>query len=49
MPATSYRLYFDGDPATRGQLDGVEEITVEQEIDLAWEARLPKPGMEPGQ
>ncbi len=43
MPATRYRLYFDDDPATREQLDGVEEITVEQEIDLAWEARLQIP------
>ena len=43
MPATRYRLYFDDKPATRKQLDSVEEITVEQEIDMAWEARLQIP------
>lgn len=40
MPATKYRLYFDNAPATREQLDSVEDITVQQEIDIAWEARL---------
>lgn len=43
MPATRYRLYFDDKPATREQLDSVEEITVEQEIDMAWEARFQIP------
>jgi hypothetical protein len=37
---TEFRLYFDNEPATREQLDQVERITVEQEIDMAWEARL---------
>lgn len=40
MPATRYRLYFDDKPATREQLDSVEGVTVEQEIDMAWEAQL---------
>jgi hypothetical protein len=43
MPATLYRLYFDGSPSSRAQLDLVEKITVEQEIDVAWEARLEVP------
>jgi hypothetical protein len=43
MTATRYRLYFDDEPATREQLDEVEEIRVEQEIDMAWEARLEVP------
>ena len=43
MLATRYRLYFDDKPATREQLDSVEEITVEQEVDMAWEARLQIP------
>ncbi len=38
-----YRLFFNNNPATREQLDSVEEITVEQEIDMAWEARIQIP------
>jgi phage protein D len=40
MPAVAYRIFFDNKPATREQLDRVEEITVEQEVDMAWEAHL---------
>ena len=40
MPDIQYRLYFNNNPATREQLDRVEEITVEQEVDMAWEARI---------
>src|SRR5688572_9409818 len=43
MAATRYRVYFDNTAATREQLDCVEDITVEQEIDMAWEARLQIP------
>lgn len=43
MPACEFRLYFNNRPASREQLDRVEEITVEQEMDLAWEARLQIP------
>lgn len=43
MPAVRYRLYFNDRPATREQLDRVDEITVDQEIDTAWEARLKVP------
>lgn len=41
--ATEFRIYFDGDPATKDQLDQVETISVEQQIDMAWEARLEIP------
>jgi hypothetical protein len=40
MAPTEYRIYLDNEPATRGQLDLVDEVTVEQQIDLACEARL---------
>jgi hypothetical protein len=40
MPAVRYRMYVDDQPATRDQLDRVEEISVDQEVDTAWEARL---------
>jgi hypothetical protein len=43
MPAIEYRMFFNNNPATRGQLDRVEEITVEQEVDMAWEARVEIP------
>ncbi len=39
----NYRLFFNNNPATREQLDRVEEITVEQEVDMAWEARIEIP------
>lgn len=43
MPHTEYRLYFNNLPATREQLDRVEEIVVEQAVDMVWEARLQVP------
>jgi hypothetical protein len=43
MAETAYRLYVNNGPATREQLDQVEEITVEQTVDMAWEARLEIP------
>jgi hypothetical protein len=43
MPASLYRMYLDNQPASHAQLDQVEEITVEQEVDMAWEARLQIP------
>jgi hypothetical protein len=43
MPSVRYCLYFDGRPASREDLDRVDEITVEQEIDAACEARLKIP------
>lgn len=43
MSQIEYRLYFNNTPATREQLDLVEEIVVEQSVDMAWEARLQVP------
>lgn len=43
MPTAFFRLYVDDAAATRDQLDSVEMITVEQEMDMAWEARLDIP------
>jgi hypothetical protein len=40
---TEYRLFFNNEPATREQLDRIETITVEQQVDMAWEARLEIP------
>ena len=43
MTGAEYRLFFDGTAATREQLDRVEAITVEQEVDRPWQARLEIP------
>jgi len=43
MPAIEYTMYFDNNPATREQLDQVEEITVEQEENMIWEAQIKIP------
>jgi hypothetical protein len=43
MPAVTYQLYFDNQPASQTQLDLIDEIEVHQEIDMAWEARLTVP------
>ena len=43
MPEVEYRLFFDNNAAARQQLDMIEEITVDQEVDMAWEARLQIP------
>jgi hypothetical protein len=43
MAAAEYRLYLDDEPASREDLDWVDEIVVEQEMDLAWQARLQVP------
>ncbi len=40
MPQAAYRLYFGDRPATSDELDWVEEIVVDQEMDMAWEARI---------
>jgi len=40
MPAVSFRMYFGDRAATESELERIEEITVEQEIDMAWEARI---------
>ena len=40
MPGTAFRMFFDDTAATVEQLRQVEEITVEQEMEMAWEARI---------
>jgi hypothetical protein len=43
MPAVEHRMFFDNDPADQERLDKFEEIVVEQEVDMMWEARLKMP------
>ncbi len=43
MPNIVYRMFFNNNPATSEQLDRIEDITVEQEIDMAWEANIQIP------
>jgi hypothetical protein len=38
-----YRLFFDNKAAQREQLNKIDEITIDQEVDMAWEARLQVP------
>ena len=40
MQTAKYRVYLDGKPLDRRQLDNVDTITVEQQMDKAWQARL---------
>lgn len=40
---TSFKLFFNDEPASAEQLERVDTITVEQEVDMAWEARLEIP------
>ena len=43
MPDIEYRLFFDNTAASNQQLDMINQISVEQEVDMAWEARLQIP------
>ena len=43
MGCCQYRMYLNGAAATTAQLARFEDITVEQEMDMAWEARLQVP------
>jgi hypothetical protein len=38
-----YRVYYNGIPATKAQLDEIEEIIVEQEVGRVWEAKIKIP------
>jgi hypothetical protein len=38
MATVEYRLLFNGKAATQRQLDLIESITVQQDVDMAWEA-----------
>ncbi len=40
MPETEYRLFFNNNAASQELLETISEVTVEQEVDMAWEARL---------
>jgi hypothetical protein len=43
MSVVEFKMFFDGTAATQEQLDKVEEITVDQAVDRAWEARIKMP------
>jgi hypothetical protein len=43
MPTIEYRLFFNNAPANQKQLDLVESVEVDQDVDMAWEARLEIP------
>jgi hypothetical protein len=43
MPTIDYRFFFNNAPAKRAQLDMVESIEVQQDVDMAWQARLEIP------
>lgn len=43
MPTIEYRLFFNNQPAKQAQLDMVESIEIDQDVDIAWEARLEIP------
>lgn len=40
MAATSFRMYFGTRPATEEELGRIEQIVVDQEMEMAWEARI---------
>lgn len=40
MGAVEYKLFINGASATQDQLDKIDEITVDQAVDRAWEARI---------
>lgn len=43
MPNIEYKIYFDNQPAAKDVLDRIDEIVVEQQINMMWEARLKVP------
>lgn len=43
MPDTQFRLFFNNTAASQEQLETFDEIVVQQEVDMAWEARLKIP------
>ena len=43
MGAVEYKMFFNGTAATVEQLDKIDEITVDQAVDRAWEARIKIP------
>jgi len=43
MPDIEYRVFINNKPSTREQLDSIENITVNQGINMAWEASVQIP------
>src|SRR5262245_26733886 len=43
MPGISFKVFYGGTAATKDQLDLIEDITVEQEQDVAWGASVKIP------
>ena len=43
MPDIKYKLFINDEAADQDRLDSIEEIVVEQEVDMAWEARIKMP------
>jgi hypothetical protein len=43
MGDVRYRIYLDDKPASKDQLDQIEDITVSQAVETTWEARLMVP------
>lgn len=43
MGAVEYKVFFDGTAATQEQLDKIDELTVDQAVDRAWEAKIKIP------
>ncbi len=40
MASASFKVFFGDRPATVEELERIEEITIEQEMEMAWEARI---------
>jgi hypothetical protein len=43
MATVEYRLFFDNEAADQSRLDKIEDIVVDQQMDMVWEARLSIP------
>jgi len=43
MVGIEYRLFFNNSPGTQEQLDRIDDIVVDQEVDMTWEARIKIP------
>ena len=43
MSSIEYKMFLGNKPATQDELDRFEDISVQQEVDMTWEARLQVP------
>lgn len=43
MSDINYRVFFNNKLVSQEQLDRIEDITIEQEVDMVWEARITMP------